>query len=156
MIAIPGKGNGLIMFIARATVPSEELLGAFRKLIPQLKEEFPLPTLEELKALLSTECSQVFIARQPDEKAPIIGILTLVLYRVPTGIRARIEDVVVDEAYRGQGIGEALVRHAIRVAREFSADGIALTSNPKRAGANKLYQKIGFKNWVTNLYFYKF
>lgn len=144
------------MFIARATVPSEELLGAFRALIPQLKAEFPLPTLDELISLLSAESSQIFIARQPDENAPIIGILTLVLYRVPTGIRARIEDVVVDEAYRGQGIGEALVRHAIRVAREFGADGIALTSNPKREGANRLYQKIGFKNWETNLYFYKF
>lgn len=144
------------MFIARATVPSNELLSAFRKLIPQLKEDFPLPTMDELTSLLSAESSRVYIARHPDEGAPIIGILTLVLYRVPTGIRARIEDVVVDETSRGQGIGEALVRYAIRVARDFGADGIALTSNPKRAGANKLYQKIGFKIWVTNLYFYKF
>ena len=144
------------MFIARATDPTKELLDTFNRLIPQLKADFPLQTQDDLSRLLSAESSLIFIARHLDEKSPITGILTLVLYRVPTGIRARIEDVVVDEASRGQGIGEALVRHAIRVARESGADGVALTSNPKRAMANKLYQKIGFKQWVTNLYFYKF
>lgn len=144
------------MFIARATSPTDELLDAFHRLIPQLKADFPLPTHEELAALISAESSLVYIARHPDEAASITGILTLVIYRVPTGIRARIEDVVVDESMRGQGIGEELVRHALRVARDSGADGVALTSNPKRAAANKLYQKIGFKDWETNKYFYKF
>jgi ribosomal protein S18 acetylase RimI-like enzyme len=83
-------------------------------------------------------------------------MLTLVVYRVPTGIRARIEDVVVDEAMRGKGIGEALMRHALHMAREAGADGVALTSNPRREAANRLYQRLGFHPWQTNLYFYKF
>ncbi|MDK1080488.1 MAG: GNAT family N-acetyltransferase, partial [Anaerolineae bacterium] len=69
---------------------------------------------------------------------------------------ARVEDVIVEEAMRGNGIGEALVRYALNMAREANADGVALTSNPKRKAANQLYQKLGFKPWQTNLYFYKF
>jgi ribosomal protein S18 acetylase RimI-like enzyme len=144
------------MFIARATTLTDELLNALHLLIPQLKADFPLPTQKELASLLSAESSQVFIARHPDEKAPITGILTLIIYRVPTGIRSRIEDVVVDVSNRGEGIGEALIRHALRVTQESGADGVALTSNPKRKAANTLYQKIGFNRWETNLYFYKF
>ena len=144
------------MFIERATILTDELLNALHRLIPQLNADFPLPTKEELANLLSAESSLVFIARHPDEIAPITGILTLIIYRVPTGIRSRIEDVVVDEFNRGEGVGEALIRHALRIARTSGADGVALTSNPKRAAANKLYQKIGFNRWKTNLYFFKF
>jgi len=143
------------MFIARATAPTEELLDAFHKLIPQLKANFLRPTQEEITKLLSAESSNVYIARHPDETAHIVGILTLIIYRVPTGIRARVEDLVVDESTRGQGIGEGLVRYAIRVARESGADGVSLTSNPKRIAANKLYQKIGFQRWETNVYYFK-
>lgn len=143
------------MFIARATVPTKELLDALHKLIPQLKASCLLPTQEEIAKLLSAESSMVYIARYPDESAPIIGILTLVLYRVPSGIRARVEDLVVDESIREQGIGEELVRHAIRVARESGANSVALTSNPKRIAANKLYQKIGFQRWETNVYYFE-
>lgn len=143
------------MFIARTTDPTKELLDAFRRLIPQLKASFQLPTQIDIESLLSAESSLLYIARYPDADAPIVGILTLVLYQVPTGIRARVEDVVVDEAARGQGIGEALLRYAIRAAQDSGADGVALTSNTKRFAANKLYQKIGFKRWETNLYYYK-
>jgi len=143
------------MFIARATVVTDELLDAFENLIPQLKADFPFPTREELAALISAESSLVYIARFPDEYVTIVGILTLVIYRVPTGIRAHIEDVVVEESMRGNGIGEELIRHALRVARDSGADGVALTSNPKREAANRLYQRLGFKIWETNLYYYK-
>lgn len=144
------------MFVERATILTDELLNALHQLIPQLKADFPLPTQEELASLLSAESSQIFIARHPDKIAPITGILTLIIYRVPTGIRSRIEDVVVDVSSRGEGVGEALILHALRVAQESGADGVALTSNPKRKAANTLYQKIGFSRWETNLYFYKF
>jgi ribosomal protein S18 acetylase RimI-like enzyme len=144
------------MFIVRATAVTDELLDAFQRLIPQLKANFPLPTQDELVSLIEAESSLVFIVRHPDVSGTIAGILTLVVYRVPTGVRARIEDVVVDESKRGKGIGEELVRFALKIAREAGADGVALTSNPKRVAANKLYQKIGFKGWETNLYFYKF
>jgi ribosomal protein S18 acetylase RimI-like enzyme len=144
------------MFIVRATAVTDELVSAFERLIPQLKLSFPSPSRQEAEALVSSGASILLVARYPDEQAPIAGILTLIVYRVPTGIRARIEDVVVDEAMRGKGIGEALMRHALNMAREAGADGVALTSNPRREAANRLYQRLGFRPWQTNLYFYKF
>ena len=144
------------MFIVRSTLVTEELVTAGERLIPQLKLTSPPPTQDELEALVSSKSSILLIARHPDESSPIVGLLTLVIYRVPTGIRARIEDVVVDEAIRGKGVGEALVRRGLNMARDAGADGVALTSNPKREAANKLYRKLGFKRRETNLYFYEF
>jgi len=144
------------MFIVRVTAFTDELVSAFSRLIPQLKLASPPPGRSELEALVSSDSSILLIARYPDEKAPITGALTLVLYRVPTGIRARVEDVVVDEDMRGKGMGEALMRYALNMARDAGADGVALTSNPNREAANRLYQRLGFKPWQTNLYFYKF
>ncbi len=144
------------MYIVRVATVSKELVSAFAQLIPQLKLTAPPPTRQELETIVVSDASVLLVARYPDEKAPISGVLTLVLYRVPTGVRAHIEDVVVDEAVRGQGIGEALVRRAMKVAREAGADGVVLTSNPKREAANRLYVRLGFKPWETNLYFYRF
>jgi len=144
------------MFVTQATAVTDELVEAFARLIPQLKLNFPPPSQEELATLLSSDTSILLIARYLDEQSPIAGALTLILYRVPTGIRARIEDVVVDEAMRGKRIGETLVRHALKIAREAGADGVALTSNPMREVANRLYKRLGFTPWQTNLYFYKF
>ena len=144
------------MFIVRATAATQELVGAFERLIPQLKLIVPPPSRQEVEALVSSDSSILLVARYPDELAPIAGVLTLIVYRVPTGIRARIEDVVVDESMRGKGIGEALMRRALTVAREAGADGVTLTSNPSRGAANRLYQRLGFTPWHTNLYFYKF
>lgn len=144
------------MFIARVTAVTDELVNAFESLIPQLKLTVPPPTRREAEALVSSDSSILLLARYPDELAPIVGVLTLIVYRVPTGIRARVEDVVVDESMRGKGIGEALMRYALNMARNAGADGVALTSNPQREAANRLYQRLGFKPWQTNLYFYKF
>lgn len=144
------------MFIVRASAATDELLAAFERLIPQLKLTVSPPSRREVEALLSSDSSVLLVARYPDELALIVGVLTLIVYRVPTGIRARIEDVVVDESLRGKGIGEALTRFALNMAREAGADGVALTSNPRREAANRLYQRLGFRRWQTNLYFYKF
>ena len=144
------------MFIVRVTSVSGELVSAVQRLVPQLKLDISAPAEHELQKLVDSSCSALLVARHPDEKAPIAGMLTLVMYRVPTGVRARIEDVVVDDQARGQGMGEALVRHAMMMAREAGADGVTLTSNPKREAANRLYLRLGFKPWETNLYFYKF
>jgi len=95
------------------------------------------------------------IARYPDEKNTIAGMLTLVIYRVPTGIRSIIEDVVVDQVMRRQGIAEALMKRAIQIAREAGADSVSLTSNSQRAAANQLYQSMGFKRRETNAYIYE-
>jgi ribosomal protein S18 acetylase RimI-like enzyme len=134
---------------------SEDLLDAFTHLIPQLKISFPPLTREELTSLLASDASTLLTARD-EATGQIVGILTLIVYRVPTGVRARIEDVVVDESMRGRGIAVELVQRALEIARQKGADGVALTSNPKREAANRLYQKVGFKKWETNVYFYKF
>ena len=134
---------------------SEELLDAFTRLIPQLKISFPPLTREELTSLLACDASTLLTARD-EATGQIVGMLTLIVYRVPTGVRARIEDVVVDESMRGRGIAVQLVERALEIAREKGADGVALTSNPRREAANRLYQKVGFKKWETNVYFYKF
>ena len=144
------------MFIVRATSVTDELVEAFRRLLPQLKLNTPLPSRREMDSLLASGASILLTARYPDRGSPIVGILTLIVYRVPTGIRAHIEDVVVDDDMRGKGIGEALIRYALNMAREAGANGVALTSNPRREAANRLYQRIGFKPWITNLYFYEY
>ncbi|MBW7918099.1 MAG: GNAT family N-acetyltransferase [Anaerolineales bacterium] len=133
---------------------TDELLDALARLIPQLKISSPRLTRDVLTALVSSDASTLLAAR--DDSGQIVGALTLVVYRAPTGVRARIEDVVVDEAARGRGIAVELVRRALEIARQKGADGIALTSNPRRESANRLYQKVGFKKWETNVYFYKF
>jgi ribosomal protein S18 acetylase RimI-like enzyme len=97
----------------------------------------------------------LLIARYPDESGEIAGLLSLTVYRVPTGIRSIVEDVVIDETMRRRGIGQALVEHAIKLAREAGASVVSLTSNPKREAANYLYQSLGFERRGTNVYSYK-
>ena len=143
------------MIIEKIDRPSEELLEALRRLIPQLGVHKAPPTFQELEALLGSESSTLLIARDHDEAGEIIGILSLTIYRVPTGIRSIVEDVVVDERMRRRGVGKALIRRAIDLAREAGANGLALTSNPGRAAANRLYQSMGFVLRKTNAYFYK-
>ncbi len=86
------------------------------------------------------------------QASKIVGALTLSVYRVPTGIRSIIEDVIVDNAARGLGIGEALMNRAIEIAKGKGATNISLTSNPMREAANRLYLRVGFKKRETNAY----
>ncbi len=141
------------MRIFPVTEFNEEIYLAFQRLIPQLSS-VASPTRDELRDLISAEATTLLVARQSDEK--IVAILTLTCYRVPTGLRAIIEDLVVDESARGQGLGTQLTNTALKVAKQYGAKGVMLTSNPRRAAANRLYQKMGFKRWKTNLYFYEF
>ena len=142
------------MLIEQAFTLTDELLDALTRLIPQLKISSPRLTPDGLAGLLASDATSLLTAR--DGTGVIVGMLTLVHYRTPNGVRARIEDVVVDESARGQGIAVELVQRALSIAREKGADGAALTSNPRREAANRLYQKMGFKLWETNVYFYKF
>lgn len=145
------------MQIELASRVTDDLLDALKRLTSQLKISSPRLTQDEVAGLLSSDAVSLLTARtNADASAPILGMLTLIVYRVPTGVRARIEDVIVDESARGQGIAVALVERALDIARAKGADGVALTSNPRREAANKLYQKVGFKRWETNVYFYKF
>jgi ribosomal protein S18 acetylase RimI-like enzyme len=143
------------MYIGKITEPTDQLQEAFQRLIPQLGVHKVPPSQQELIALLNAEGSTILVAREPDENGKIVGILSLTVYRVPTGIRSIIEDVIVDQKMRRRGIGEALVRRAIELAREAGASGVALTSNPQREAANQLYQAMGFELRKTNPYFYK-
>ena len=143
------------MYIEKISESTEELYAALQRLIPQLGIHKVLLTQDELANLLNTEGATLLIARDPDERGQIVGILSLTVYHVPTGTRAIVEDVVVDEDHRRMGIGEALVRHSIELAREAGANGVSLTSNPQRVAANQLYLSMGFELRKTNAYFYK-
>ena len=143
------------MYIGKVSEVTEELQKAMQRLIPQLGVHKIPPTLQELHQIIKSESSMLLAARYPDENGAITGVLSLTIYRVPTGIRSIIEDLVVDKKTRRRGIGEALVRHAIELAREVGADGVSLTSNSQREEANQLYQSLGFELRKTNPYFYK-
>jgi ribosomal protein S18 acetylase RimI-like enzyme len=143
------------MFIENVSELTVEIYDAVKLLVPQLGAHKANPAWDELIALIRSEASRLIVARYPDETSQISGVLTLTIYRVPTGIRSIVEDVIVDEKMRRRGIAEALMRYAIELAREAGANGVALTSNPQREAANKLYQGLGFQKRETNAYFYK-
>jgi ribosomal protein S18 acetylase RimI-like enzyme len=143
------------MYIGKVSAVTEELYEALQRLIPQLGAHKTPPTLEELSKLVASESSMLLVARQSDVDDRIVGILCLTIYRVPTGMRSIIEDVIVDEGARRQGIGEALVRDAIKLAQEAGAEGVSLTSNPQREAANQLYKAMGFELRQTNPYVYR-
>ncbi|MEI7592484.1 MAG: GNAT family N-acetyltransferase [Actinomycetes bacterium] len=138
--------------IVEITVEVEQ---AFARLVPQLSRSNPPPTAADLDAIASSDASTLLVARDPDRGGEIVGTLTLVIFRIPTGIRAWIEDVVVDESARGRGVGEALNREAIQRAQEAGARTVDLTSRPNREAANRLYRRLGFGARETNVYRYK-
>ena len=137
--------------VREQTELTEDLREAFDRLVPQLSSSNPPPTDDELRHIIESPASILLIARD-DESGRILGSLTLVVFPIPTGIRAWIEDVVVDEAARGQGVGEALNRHALERARAEGAKTVDLTSRPTREAANRLYLRLGFVPRETNIY----
>jgi ribosomal protein S18 acetylase RimI-like enzyme len=138
--------------VEEATEASADLLDAMARLIPQLSRSNPPPTEAELRAMLDAPGTHMLVARADD--GAVLGTLTLVTFRIPTGMRAWIEDVVVDDAARGQGVGEALTARAIELAAEAGAKTVDLTSRPSREAANRLYQRLGFTLRDTNVYRY--
>jgi ribosomal protein S18 acetylase RimI-like enzyme len=132
---------------------SEEVVEAFGRLVPQLSRSATPPSADELGVIASSPDTTLLVARGGRGGA-IIGSLTLVCVRIPTGIRAWIEDVVVDESVRGLGIGEALTREAIGLAQGTGARSVDLTSHPAREPANRLYRRLGFEQRETNVYRY--
>jgi ribosomal protein S18 acetylase RimI-like enzyme len=143
------------VLIEKVTGLTDELLQAMQRLIPQLGTHKVPPTAEELSALIASEGCTLLVARDPGAGGRIIGSLCLNIYRVPTGIRSIVEDVVVDESARRQGVGEALMRRALDLARDAGASGLSLTSRPDREAANRLYQSMGFELRKTNAYHYR-
>ena len=139
------------MKVEEVTEVTDELVEALARLMVQLSRSATLPTLQELQQMVDSDVIRLLEARTDQA---IMGTLTLALFRIPTGVRAWIEDVVVDEAARGQGIGEALNRRALDLAKECGARTVDLTSRPSREAANRLYQRMGFKPRETNVYRY--
>jgi len=138
--------------VARASEVDAELVEAFALLVPQLSSSSPPPGRAHLEAIAASEASVLLVAR--DGSGRILGTLTLAVFRVPTGLLAWIEDVVVDETARGSGAGAALVRAALDRARSAGAKSVDLTSRPSREAANRLYQRMGFETRSTNVYRY--
>ena len=135
-----------------ATEVTDELVAAFGRLIPQLSSSSPPPGREHLAAIVDDPFTVLYLARVDGR---IVGSLTLALYHIPTGLKAWIEDVVVDESARGHGVGEALNATAIDEARRRGAKDVSLTSRPAREAANRLYQRLGFQPYETNVYRYQ-
>jgi ribosomal protein S18 acetylase RimI-like enzyme len=138
-------------------VPTEvdlDLVAAFARLIPQLSSSSAPPDADQLAEIIAAPATTLLIAR--DDSDQIVGTTTLVLFRIPTGVRAWIEDVVVDEAAGGKGAGKALTQEALRIAKEHGAKTLELTSRSSREIANRMYQKLGFKARDTNVYRFDF
>ena len=131
---------------------TDQLMEAMARLVPQLSSSNPAPTREQLNEMLSSPAITLLLARNDMDQ--IVGSLTLAMFRIPTGLRAWIEDVIVDGNQRGRGIGELLTRQALMIAREAGATTVDLTSRPSREAANRLYQRIGFERRETNVYRY--
>ena len=149
-----GSTSGGEIEIVAASGVDEELIAAFNRLVPQLSRSAAVPTPELIREIVEAQASTVLIARDARDQGRIVGLLTLVVFRIPTGVRAWIEDVVVDEAVRGRGVGEALSREAVRRAIELGARTVELTSRTSREAANRLYQRLGFVRRDSNVYRY--
>ncbi len=130
----------------------DELVEAFARLIPQLSSSSPPPGRDALEAIVDNPNTVLFVAT---DDGAIVGSLTLAFYAIPTGLKAWIEDVVVDGAARGKGVGDALSRAAVAEAGRRGAKNVSLTSRSSREAANRLYQRLGFEPYDTNLYRYQ-
>lgn len=139
--------------VSEATTVTPDLGAALERLVPQLSRSSPPPTAEQLAEIVTSPATRLLVASRADGE--VVGSLTLVLFRIPTGMRAWIEDVVVDEAGRGRGVGEALNRAALELASEAGARSVDLTSRPSREAANRLYRRLGFRCRDTNVYRYE-
>jgi ribosomal protein S18 acetylase RimI-like enzyme len=135
--------------IEQVSEASEELLAAVHRLLPQLSEARTPPTLEQLAETVSR---QTVLVAFDERTGAVVGTLTLIIYRVSSGLKARLEDVIVDAGARGQGVGDALVREGMARAGAANVLMLELTSMPYRESANRLYKRLGFVRKPTNVY----
>ena len=140
------------MKVGRVTEADDALAAAVARLVPQLSPKRQAAGLAELEELVATRGTSLIVAR---DGADVLGMLTLIVYRVPTGVRAWIHDVVVDETARGRGVGEALAREALHLAESAGAISVELTTRQEREAANRLYRRLGFELRETNVYVWR-
>ena len=144
------------MTVELITAATPEIHEAMGRLIPQLSRSAAPMSEADVQRFLSQDSVHLFAFR-PDEadaqgNRPILGMLSLVAFEIPTGVRAWVEDVVVDAGARGQGAGLALVKAAVAHAQALGARTVDLTSRPSREAANRLYRRAGFGPRETNVY----
>jgi ribosomal protein S18 acetylase RimI-like enzyme len=137
------------MRVERALEADEALVEAVARLVPQLSPSRRPPSLSELVELVAAPGTNLVVARDGDA---VLGMLTMIVYRIPTGIRAWIHDVVVDQPARGRGVGEARTLEALRLAEAAGAISVELTTRQGREAANRLYRRLGFVRKPTNVY----
>jgi ribosomal protein S18 acetylase RimI-like enzyme len=142
------------MKIIEISTLDENVFAAVSRLLPQLFSAGELPSRQYLESALSSENIHLFVAELANKE--IAGMFTLATCPIPSGLKIWIEDVVVDEAHRGEGLGRELMLHAIEYSKSLGAKTIELTSRPARIAANKLYQSLGFVHYETNVYKYQF
>ena len=136
--------------ISELTDPSSTALESINQLLPQLSSKASPITMERLSELVGSGSTMIFICT--NEEAKIVGMLSLVIMKIPTGNKAWVEDVVVDQNARGQGLGKSLMDHALAEAGKLGVKTIDLTSRPSRENANRLYQSLGYQIRETNVY----
>jgi ribosomal protein S18 acetylase RimI-like enzyme len=132
---------------------TEEVAGALCHLVPQLSTSAALPDLAAVRRIVDSQATTLLAARIDGK---IVGFLSLVMFPIPTGFRAWIEDVIVDEVARGRGIGEALTKKALDLAEAAGARTVDLTTRPHREAAGRLYERVGFAVRTTRNYRYTF
>ena len=142
---------GVEIEVLRDQDVTDDVVKAFERLLPQLSRSAPAVDAGGLRELVAWPGNRMLIARVDGE---IVGTLTLVTFPIPTGLRAWIEDVVVDSAARGHGVGAALTREAVRLAEADGARTVDLTSRPSREAANRLYERLGFQLRDSKVYRY--
>jgi ribosomal protein S18 acetylase RimI-like enzyme len=139
-----------VLRISEVTAASVDVLDTVQRLVGQLSTSAVKPGASDLEEIVDSPATRLIVAH--NEHDELVGMLTLALYRIPTGMCAWIEDVVVDEHARGEGVGQALTREATRIATESGARTIDLTSRREREAANRMYRKLGFRRRETNVY----
>ncbi len=145
--------NDAIEIEAAVTIDGE-VMEAVARLVPQLSPSATVPSAEQLQEIAASTCTTLLLARDRAQGGRIVGCLTVAVFRIPTGVRAWIEDVVVDASARGKGVGEALSCEALRLASSRGAQTVDLTSRPSREAAKRLYRRLGFEARDTTVFRY--
>jgi ribosomal protein S18 acetylase RimI-like enzyme len=146
---VAGRIGDVVISVKAAALVDDDLCAAVDRLVPQLSRSSPPPSRAVLERIVNDEATTLFVAR---DDVGIVGMLTLATFQIPTGVRAWIEDVVVDNDARGSGVAAALVQAALERSAELGARTVDLTSRPDREAANRLYLRMGFETRETNVY----
>jgi ribosomal protein S18 acetylase RimI-like enzyme len=146
---VAGRFDDVVISVEVAAAVDDDLVAAAGRLIPQLSSSSPPPTKEALVRIVGSAGATLFVGR---DDGRVVGMLTLIVFEIPTAVRAWIEDVVVDETARGQGVAAALVEAELERAGAQGARTVDLTSRPNREAANRLYLRMGFEARATNVY----